>query len=381
MDSVANASEPASREVTPPPVDTPRTEARKAAADKSSSKHSLLASAANQNYQRCYKSLQQLNTYWGGVKYILTALDQKSKGIWDCETYTFEEYESTKPPRRGSLSRFPRFENPASPNVPPIAWSLTGTTNSPNSSLTLLYQNNPNAAMPPGLVAAQQQQPSSAPVSAATPPGNMIYDPIRQSLPEAPAMFPPAFPQANLSAVRYSPHPSKAHRHSSMSSTTGQAKSLLKYESLPPEDLDPPTPGADSKLHILSGMAHNNGQGPSSAPPASYTPSSHHSSTYEPSVLPGASPSSTLTDSAPAHHGHNGGVYPPDFAQSGLAGGSYTYVGPDLMLDSHELDINALGSLGLHNELMPPWLEYLPGDVLGLFEGGINGANHQQHMG
>ena len=384
MDSVANASEPVSRDATPPPVDIPRAEpGRKgggAGDAKSSSKHSLLASAANQNYQQCYKSLQQLNTYWGGVKYILTALDQKSKGIWDCETYTSEEYESTKLPRRGSLSRFPRFENPASPNVPPIAWSLTGTTNSPNSSLTLLYQNNPNAAMPPGLMAAQQhqQQPSSTPVSAPTPPGNMKYDPIRQSLPEPPAMFPPAFPQANLSAVRYSPHPSKVHRlsTSSLSSTPGQGKSLLKYESLPPEDMDPPTPGADSKLHILSGMAHN-AQAASSAPAASYTPSSHHSSTYEPSVLPDASPSSTLTDSAPAHHNHNSGVYPPDFAQSGLAGGSYTYVGPDLMLDSHELDI---GSLGLQNELMPSWLEYLPGDVLGLFEGHINGAN-QQHMG
>jgi hypothetical protein len=57
-------------------------------------KHTLLASAANQNYQRCYRSLKSLETYWAGVKYILTVLDQKAKGVGDPLLYTPEEMES-----------------------------------------------------------------------------------------------------------------------------------------------------------------------------------------------------------------------------------------------------------------------------------------------
>lgn len=61
---------------------------------KSSSKHNLLASAAKDNYQRCYKALKSLETYWEGTKYILTVLDQKAKGIGDPLLYTTEEMDS-----------------------------------------------------------------------------------------------------------------------------------------------------------------------------------------------------------------------------------------------------------------------------------------------
>lgn len=57
-------------------------------------KHTLLASAANQNYQCCYRALQSLERYWAGVKYILTILDQKAKGVSDPLLYTREEMES-----------------------------------------------------------------------------------------------------------------------------------------------------------------------------------------------------------------------------------------------------------------------------------------------
>jgi hypothetical protein len=57
-------------------------------------KHTLLAAAANQNYQKCYRALQSLETYWAGVKYILTVLDQKAKGVSDPLLYTREEMES-----------------------------------------------------------------------------------------------------------------------------------------------------------------------------------------------------------------------------------------------------------------------------------------------
>lgn len=61
---------------------------------KQAAKHSLLASAANQNYQRCYRALKSLETYWEGVKYILTVLDQKAKGVDNPLLYTREEMES-----------------------------------------------------------------------------------------------------------------------------------------------------------------------------------------------------------------------------------------------------------------------------------------------
>lgn len=415
MESVTKDSGPSSRDGSPRPDamhahSSGPGDGRQAGTSKST-KHSLLTSTANQNYQRCYKSLQNLNDYWGGVKYILTALDQKSKGIWDCETYTNEEYESAKFPRRTSLSRLAHIDNPSSPNIMPMAFSLTGTTNSPNPSLTLLYQNN--------FTTATQVQPSAptAPMSAATPPGNMIYDPIRQSIPETPNMFPPAYPQPNLSAVRHHAHHS-ARMHRLSTSSIGNShlpgKSHLKYESLATDDLE--SGSNEPKLQMLTGMVH---QQP--GPPA-YTPSSQHSSNYEASIVHGASPASSLTDSGQPppgqvhpqqqpqqqhqhqhqhqqpqqqhqqHHNNiNGNNVNPgggmhggyvDFPQSGLMSGSYSYLGPVgitdvITLDSQEID---LGQLGLTNDVMPTtWLEYLPGDVLELFEGNMS-ANGPGHM-
>lgn len=63
---------------------------------KLSQKHALLAQSACENYQMCYKALKGLETYWEGVKYILTVLDQKAKGIVDPLLYTAEEMESVE---------------------------------------------------------------------------------------------------------------------------------------------------------------------------------------------------------------------------------------------------------------------------------------------
>lgn len=63
---------------------------------KISQKHALLAQSACENYQMCYKALKGLETYWEGVKYILTVLDQKAKGIVDPLLYTAEEMESVE---------------------------------------------------------------------------------------------------------------------------------------------------------------------------------------------------------------------------------------------------------------------------------------------
>ncbi|KAF2085389.1 hypothetical protein K490DRAFT_46936, partial [Saccharata proteae CBS 121410] len=62
--------------------------------DQKQKMHTLLATAASQNYQRCYRALQSLETYWAGTKYILTVLDQKAKGVGDPLLYTREEMES-----------------------------------------------------------------------------------------------------------------------------------------------------------------------------------------------------------------------------------------------------------------------------------------------
>ncbi|KAH8777964.1 fungal-specific transcription factor domain-containing protein, partial [Hyaloscypha sp. PMI_1271] len=205
MESAAHtSSQPASRDASPPrePSKGDQSKDTKAAAktNEQKQKHSLLASAANQNYQRCYKALQQLETYWAGTRYILVALDQKAKGIWDPETYTEQEYELTKirhdmipgwrkklslsasPASRFTDKRSPRMENlPGSPLIDPsqaIGWSLTGTTNSASSNLTFMYQSTNGEQAH----AQTQPQPPPPPQPAA---GNMIYDPIRQSLPEA----------------------------------------------------------------------------------------------------------------------------------------------------------------------------------------------------
>ena len=69
---------------------------RQPLSDKSQlAKHTLLATAASQHYQLCYKALQSLETYWAGTKYILTVLDQKFEGVGDPLLYTAEEGESS----------------------------------------------------------------------------------------------------------------------------------------------------------------------------------------------------------------------------------------------------------------------------------------------
>ncbi|KAF9734888.1 hypothetical protein PMIN01_07791 [Paraphaeosphaeria minitans] len=137
-------------------------------------KHTLLASAANQNYQCCYRAMQSLETYWAGVKYILTVLDQKAKGVGDPLLYTREEMESaleaprpepsfTSPGWRRKLSwgtylttqnidvdavkvsaairKGARTPIPGSPmnTSQAIGWSLTGTMNSPSTNVAVMY--------------------------------------------------------------------------------------------------------------------------------------------------------------------------------------------------------------------------------------------------
>ncbi|CRK13018.1 hypothetical protein BN1708_010717 [Verticillium longisporum] len=308
MESMAYTSQPASRATSPPEGNKPKGKPNDSA--RISAKHSLLASAANQNYLRCHNSLQQLCAYWGGVKYILTALDQKSKGIWDCETYTNEEYESTKGTRHGSLDPFAGLEGLGSPSAPPFAWSLTGTTNSPNSSLTLMYQNmQANAAAQPHLSSAPTSHHALAQNNHTTSSGHM-YDPIRQSMPDAPSsLYAPSYRQAASAASQHQ----QQTAHPSYGASSQQT--------------------SDYDGSLLTGTTPGSGHHPSA-------------SMYE----------SAYTERDYSYFGH--GVNP--------IGDVVTYENP--------VDI---GSLGLPGDMMPQWLEYLPGDVLGgYFDGGhdMNGG-------
>jgi hypothetical protein len=287
-------------------------------------KHSLLASAANQNYQRCYKALQQLETYWAGTRYILVALDQKAKGIWDPETYTEQEYESTKikpdlvpnwrkrlPPisPSPSLLRSPHPNNmPSSPSVDPtqaIGWSLTGTTNSSSSNLTFMYQNlNGEPAQHP-------PQPAPLPQTA----GTMIYDPIRGSMPEVIASSTPT-----------SNHPRyPSYRHTSQN----MPPPASKYTVLPTD------PASTSDAEMLLGLQNS---------PYAHTPGSNNSYEY----------SNTHGLASPFEYGQNNGV---------------AFLGGDMMMESQEIDMSSLGG-----EMMP-WLEYLPQDMLNFFDGSVTSAS------
>ncbi|KAF3766189.1 hypothetical protein M406DRAFT_339457 [Cryphonectria parasitica EP155] len=315
------------------------------------SKHSLLAEKSNENYRRCYKSLQQLQDHWGGVKYILNALDHRSKGVWDCETYTAEEYASTKLARRpASLAAFPRSDTPASPppNIDLMAWSLTGTTNTSNSTLVRLYQNvNKNGGPSQTSQFPPLQPPAPPPVSAPTPPGNWRFDPVRQSLPESTAPLTPAIPQPVVSAVRYSMGPSPQ--------ATSSARGATKFEAVYSAEATPGTPGSENRLQP-------------------FTPSSN----YEPSVLQGASPSSSLAEPNPSssssshqqrananhssvaaaeminHYGH-------EFAQNGMASGSFSYMGGSgSIADAIMVEQVDLGSMQLPTDMFAPW-DLFPG--------------------
>ncbi|KAI0384696.1 fungal-specific transcription factor domain-containing protein [Hypomontagnella monticulosa] len=365
-ESRSSLSQPGSRETTPPPeVRIHVNKNGSAVVDPSpASRHLLLASAANQNYQACYKALKQMHTYWGGVRYILTALDQKLDGQWDCETYTIEEYESARRYRQSTaIHRFTKHvDYPASPipdNGPPLAWSLTGTTNSPNSSLTLLFQNPVN----PGNLMPAQAVPSAAPTSAAptsapTPPGNMIYDPIRQSLPEATtSIYHSAYPQPTTSALRHSI--SRPRRVSGGSAAQGKS-SYLRYESLSSQD-DPSKPV------------------PMSVAPTSFTPSSQQSG-YDQSgsgANSGYPTNDSPASSTPSQNNSSSDGGPSNFAQSGsgLASSGYSYLGPGGASNLHLLTYDNETDIGQHltsfesTEMLSWFGDYFPGDSTWLFPG------------
>lgn len=157
----------------------PDMEAPSGSERRSTAKHTLHASAAKENYQRCYKALKALAKYWEGTKYILTVLDQKAKGIVDPLLYTAEEMESTAdtpsiqhlvPPtwRQGKRTSTPVDSVPSATMDAPSdgKWSpkfdfnqgkMTSSTLSRSSRLTFAQSNWMGTSWSPKLFAAKPE--------------------------------------------------------------------------------------------------------------------------------------------------------------------------------------------------------------------------------
>lgn len=372
----SNASHPSSGASSPPrkhaAVD-PATQDPRAATG--SIRHSLLASAANQNYQRCYKALQQLETYWAGAKYIITALDQKAKGIWDPETFTQEEMEATKLPkpelpqgwnRRSSLAlqtslprnwsagQSPRLNDLGSPPMidpaQAIGFSLTGTTNSPSSNLTFLYQPNTGEPHPP-------------PARQSTPSGTMIYDPIRQSLPEAPRHAP------FTSSVPSGYSPSYA--------THGHPRPSLQQMLPPPSKYHPlandPASRHDAEMLLgLQNSPYSTSLSPRTAFEAAPSPDNPgEQQRRDPSLPPFPYSHSPVAGLQFQNNANSNANYNMD---SSVGTQSMSGFG-DMMMASQEIDMSALGGD------MMPWLEYLPSDMMSFFENAGMGGGEAQAGG
>ncbi|KAI2791044.1 hypothetical protein POX_c03899 [Penicillium oxalicum] len=297
----------------------------------SSAKHSLLATAAKENYQRCYKALQALDVYWQGTGYILTVLDQKAKGIVDPLLYTAEEMESTvelPPPQiagsEGYSARKSRLGHETDKGLPngldddghrhsssqvdssqAIGWALTGATNSSQPNLSLLYQ-----------------MPSSQAETA---------------------------PDRTTRASQYS--------H---------------------ESLTLPTPAQSSGTASGVPSSRNN--------PGPQVPQNNHSNYYMgmDSTFPaatGASAVARYSTSVPANqtssHGYNvtgsQNQHRPDFLADSRPNHMTTMHdvhNGNMVIESHDVDMNALQqqeSFPFSSNEILPWLEYLPQDVLSFF--------------
>jgi hypothetical protein len=325
-EAAAHTSQPPSRSGSPPGKVKPDNAEQRAA----TARHTLLASAANQNYQRCYKALKILDSYWAGCRYILTALDQKSKGLMDPLLYTSDDIDgpmpSTEPSftspgwRRSSavgvsmgLGRLHVMREqgtpwPGSPNTmdwnKAIGWSITGTANSPQPNFSFLYPSN-------GENKDQPSQHDALPISGGSmmpPPRRMSslpYDPVN------PTVTPSATADADLLLSMSSPY------NMNLTSTPQQ-----------------PQNATASSANIARPQSYDYAQTPASrgTPHMQYQTSS-----------------------------------PYDLSAANDFG---------MMIESQEIDMtgasvggasSGAGGLGFPGGDMIPWLEYLPQDVLNYF--------------
>lgn len=339
-EAAAHTSQPPSRHGSPPGKSKPEGPTPRSAEQRAASKHTLLASAANQNYQRCYKALKILDSYWAGCRYILTALDQKSKGLMDPLLYTSDDIDgpmpSTEPSftspgwRRSTsisaslgLTRLKAMREqgsnwPGSPSMDwnkAIGWSLTGTANSPQPNLSFLYPNTSNAER-----------------SSYSPSGN---EPSTR------------------------PHPAQSQNFTSFTSSAAMMPPPRRVSALPYD------PVSQNDADLLLGL---------NSPYAATTSSNHSASNFPPSNTTGTPNSSSLPpqsytthDYAPPAQHQQQALYPNP---SGGFGVPQNY--GEMLIESQDVDMAAAGANGVGGLAFPggdmiPWLEYLPQDVLNYF--------------
>jgi hypothetical protein len=335
-------------------------------------KHTLLASAANQNYQRCYRALKSLETYWAGVKYILTVLDQKAKGVGDPLLYTREEMESalelprpepsfTSPGWRRKLSwgTYLTAQNPdidlakvpavvrnnrartpvaGSPMVHPsqgmyvtyypipyaysetaIGWSLTGTMNSPSTNVAVMYTSDNNNNKPRDIKPSSiSTQPSIASVLSNPP---IKFENTNFS---SPSSFPLQAPPHTFDPSHMPPPPSAAFN------------TLLTPDPVLVSD-------ADLLLNLHSPFSTNSPNTTNSRlPNPIFTQNSH------------GPPSSTNQN----HNEFSPNAFPYPSPSDHAFG--------DMVIDSQDVDMSVLGA-----DMMPWDLEYLPHDIMFYGDGGF----------
>ncbi|EGE05929.1 C6 transcription factor [Trichophyton equinum CBS 127.97] len=369
-------SVPSSRAESPPPKPAssnqsskpPEAEAdRNTAPDRSSNpKHSLLAAAAKENYQRCYKALQSLEKSWAGTKYILTALDQKSKGIWDPLLYTEEEIESTagvdislamawkktqaSSPNAQTRSDTPRAGSshgaaPAgleSANIDPsraIGWSLTGATNSSQPNLSFLYQLPTTSTDIP----AQYPETSQLQTTFQRSPSSRLQS-------------------ASIPATQSSLQPFQGHETSSQPRGTPQLPSPAQQNTL-----SPPYSHLQPDRQSPSSTTLNLTRSPGFTSQSTSLPRSQQS------VSPGAQ---LRQDGNTQYNFHT----PSPFGNQPMAALDNTHIpgydnvplnAQNLTIETQDIDMNNLQNqasfpFSFEGGFMP-WLEYLPEDVLHFF--------------
>ncbi|KIX93231.1 uncharacterized protein Z520_11086 [Fonsecaea multimorphosa CBS 102226] len=353
-EATAHSSQPSSRATSPPSNGhTPRPKqdvvaerTQKAA----SARHTLLATAANQNYQRCYKALKTLDSYWAGCRYILTALDQKSKGLMDPLLFTADDVDgempSTEPSfttpgwRRStslaaSLGAYSRLRSlkalsgsgPISPSMDlsnAIGWSLTGTANSLAPNLSFLYPTGGETAKTPQVAPPAKEQ-----------------DETTQS-PPATRKFLARWQNPNMSALQ---------ADSTMTDRLGQAyqgEISTSTDRVPTVPYDPvSTADADLLLGLHSPYTAG------SAPPSGVAP--------RPTQL--SQPSNAFGYIEPGQR-YNVSLSPqqpfPDVQNQTFN---------NMLIESQDIDMSAGQQFNFDfpGADMIPWLEYLPQDVLNYF--------------
>ncbi|KAK5055346.1 hypothetical protein LTR84_013096 [Exophiala bonariae] len=365
-EAAAHTSQPPSRATSPPiNVNVPklksehRSERTVSEQKAASARHTLLATAANQNYQRCYKALKTLDSYWAGCRYILTALDQKAKGLMDPILFTAEDIDgempSTEPSfttpgwRRstslaaslggygGAINRLQglkAFERgmPFSPKMDlsqVIGWSLTGTANSPAPNLSVIY---PNAGGDDsGAVMTETQSHNTASRNQVAAGGQAMGQgvPVRRLQDStSPPLIQPGYDRSKLTPSSNKP-------------------SSLPYD-----------PVSTAEADLLLGLH------------SPYT----NLSTNQPMIGQGSTPQGHTANSydyLSAQNESNNILQQPSFLD--FQNQNYN----NMLIESQDIDMSAQQfNFNFPGGDMIPWLEYLPQDVLNYF-GEQPGDEHQ----